>query len=445
MNYDKHPKMKYIYVGVDTHKHRHTASVINCFNETLDTITIANDKKGYGALFNMVNKHTTNEVTAIYGLEDTKHLGYGLCSYLLSKNCLVKHVLGTLTYNERKRNPIISKTDEIDSQCIAKVLLDYLDTLSFATSDEIFWTLKQVVKMRQSIVKNNVEYKNKFHAQILHHYPNYKSFFHDIFCNTALTLWETYPSPDLLINISDKDFWKFMYNSSNTRFSQNKANEILKLIKENDILNTIYQEERNIIIRTLVRQIRNNNAILKEIETEVIAIYDKIGSTLHTCPLLTKITAAEILAEIGNINRFANSGKLAKYAGVAPVSYSSGNSEKDVSNEFGNRELNSHIYNLACRSISPGANKMVPANAIFIEYFNKKRTEGKTGHQALVCVMRRLISIIYSVLKNERDYIVPTELVEQCTTSFKERRIKEEKEKQDKVAKKVTNHKNKKM
>jgi len=435
MNYKMHAKMQYIYVGIDTHKYTHTASVINCFNEMLDTITINNDKVGYKALVDMVNKYTSDNLTPIYGLEDTKHLGYGLCSYLLDKNCLVKTVLSTLTYNERKRNPIISKTDALDSLCVAKVLLDFLDTLPYAKSDEIYWTLKQVVKMRRTIVKSNVEYKNKLHAQLLHHYPNYKDFFNNIFCNTALMLWETYPSPDLLP--SSKELAEFLYNVSHKRFRVKKANEIIKLSSEFDIFNTIYQEERNIIIRTLVKQIKNNNIRLKEIELEIISIYDKIGAKLHTCPLLDKISASDVLSEIGNINRFENNGKLAKYAGVAPVNYSSGNSDKDVSNEYGNRELNGLIYAMACRSLAAGRNNNKPTNAIFLEYYEKKRANGKTKHQAIVCIMRRLISIIFHILKYEKEYEIPTELVSECMELFKERKLKEQEELEKKEQKRL--------
>jgi len=35
------------------------------------------------------------------------------------------------------------------------------------------------------------------------------------------------------------------------------------------------------------------------------------------------ITAAQLLSEIGNINRFPNADKLARFAGIAPVLFSS--------------------------------------------------------------------------------------------------------------------------
>ena len=436
MNYNSHPKMKNLYIGIDCHKYKHVATLKNCFNEDLTTITFNNDKNGYDYLLKTVDKYKDNLIP-IYGLEDTKHLGYGLASYLLSKDKIVKCVSSTLTYLERKRQPTIFKNDEYDSKCIAKVLLDYLDTLPYAKSDEIYWTLKQLVKMRKSIVDNNTEIKNKLHAQLMHHYPNYNKIFNKIYCNTALNLWETYPSPNMIL---EEDFETLVSNLkswSNGVVGKVKANEILEIINNYPSNNIIYQEERNSIIKLLVKQIKDNTKRLEEIEKEIIEIYDKLGCKLHTYPCLTKISGACLLSEIGNINRFSNSGKLARYAGIAPIEKSSGNSEKHLKNEFGNRELNSMFYSLACRSICSGRTGNTPTNPIFKEYYYKKIKEGKTKHQAIVCIMRRTCNIIYGILKNETEYIPPKEVMEEGQSSFRERKkLEEEKRKKKEERKK---------
>ena len=436
MNYNSHPKMKYLYIGIDCHKYKHVATLKNCFNEDLITITFNNEKDGYNYLLKTVDKYKDNLIP-IYGLEDTKHLGYGLASYLLSKGKLVKCVSSTLTYIERKRQPIIFKNDEYDSKCIAKVLIDYLDTLPNAKSDEIYWTLKQLVKMRKSIVSNNIEIKNKLHAQLMHHYPNYNQIFNKIYCPTALNLWETYPSPNMILEEDFENFVSNLKSWSNGIVGKTKATKILEVINKYPLGDMIYQEERNSIIKLLVRQIKSNNVRLEEIEKEILEIYDKIGCKLHTYPCLTKISGAYLLAEIGNINRFSNSGKLARYAGIAPIEKSSGNSEKHLKNEFGNRELNSMFYSLACRSICSGRTGNTPTNPIFKEYYYKKIKEGKTKHQAIVCIMRRTCNIIYGILKNETEYIPPKQLMEQCQNSFRERKkLEEEKRKKKEERKK---------
>lgn len=60
----------------------------------------------------------------------------------------------------------------------------------------------------------------------------------------------------------------------------------------------------------------------------------------------------------------------------------------------------------------------------------KKISEGKTKHQAIICIMRRLTNIIYKVLKEDMEYQHPEELIEKCKVSFRERtKLEEEKQK----------------
>lgn len=180
MNFNNHRKLNFVYVGIDCHKEKHTACVITPFNEELETLTFKNNKEDFEKLLKMVSKYTNDNIKAIFGLEDTKHLGHTLATYLINHNQIVKHINSTLTYNERKKRPIIDKTDELDASCIAKVTLDELDNLPDAKDDTIYWTLKQLINMKRTIANTNVKLKNKLHAQLLHHYPNYKTFFSKI-------------------------------------------------------------------------------------------------------------------------------------------------------------------------------------------------------------------------------------------------------------------------
>ena len=116
-------------------------------------------------------------------------------------------------------------------------------------------------------------------------------------CMTALNLWETYPSPKQIL---EEDFDTLVSNLK----TWSKAHTILEVINNNDTNYQVYQEERNTIIKMLVKQIKDNNKRLEEIEKEILDVYDKIGCQLHTYPCLEKITGACLLSEIGNINRF---------------------------------------------------------------------------------------------------------------------------------------------
>ena len=118
------------------------------------------------------------------------------------------------------------------------------------------------------------------------------------------------------------------------------------------------------------------------------------------------ITAANILAEIGNIDRFPNAKKLAKFAGIAPINFSSAGKGKDMCPKQGNRRLQAIFYFLAIQMVQV-APSGTPRNAVFREYFLKKLEEGKNKPQALICIARRLVNIVYGMLKNHTEYREP--------------------------------------
>lgn len=120
------------------------------------------------------------------------------------------------------------------------------------------------------------------------------------------------------------------------------------------------------------------------------------------------IAAALFIAEIGDIDKFATADKLAKFSGISPISYSSGEKDKNYKNHQGNRILYTLFRNLAARCISCGRNKNKPVNPMFYEYYKKKISDGKTEQQALVCVMRRLVNIIYGLMRSKVGYQEPT-------------------------------------
>jgi len=45
---------------------------------------------------------------------------------------------------------------------------------------------------------------------------------------------------------------------------------------------------------------------------------------------------------------------------------------------------------------------------VFAEYYKKKISEGKAKKQVIKCVMRRLVNIIYRVMKEKEEYRNPS-------------------------------------
>ena len=83
------------------------------------------------------------------------------------------------------------------------------------------------------------------------------------------------------------------------------------------------------MVNTCIDEIKHNNSELSKIEQEIKKFMKTLPYQLETMKGIEFVTAAALIAEIGDIGRFSNSDKLAKFSGICPVSHSSGDKEQN--------------------------------------------------------------------------------------------------------------------
>lgn len=380
----QHYKQKHIYVGVDLHKHSHTAVIVNCWNEKLGEIQFENKPAAFEELLTYVKKFCKRGVTPIYGLEDVGGYGRSLAVFLVENKQKVKEVNSALSYAERKSYPTTQKSDSWDAECVAKIVVNKLDILPDANPQDIYWTIGQLVARRNALIKAHISLKNQLHMQLSHHYPSYKKFFSDIDGKCALEFWHTYPAPHHLAGVSVEDLRKVLLKSSHNTCSTKKAEEILALVAADGETKREYQETRDFLIKSHVRDIRFKKEEIQAVEGELRRMMKQLGFQLETMPGIDLVTASALVAEIGDINRFSTPDKLARFAGVAPVKFSSGGKGKEQKSKQGNRTLHGIFYNLAVQQVQVSKGSKLPRNPAFLAYYERKQAEGKTKGQALV-------------------------------------------------------------
>jgi transposase len=220
-----------------------------------------------------------------------------------------------------------------------------------------------------------------------------------------MNFFEKYPSPEMLEGSSVED----IANAFSPLMS--KKAETAKLILESSKLDgetkTSYQGTSDFIITSLIRQLRFSKIEIGMLEEKLAQVVETIPQQLQTIRGVNLIHTASLLAEIGDISRFKSPSKLSRYAGVSPVTYSSGKSMIQFANERGNRELNSVLYLIAITLCNVTGRHQKLMNPIFYKYYKKKISEGKTKKQAIKCVQRRLVNIIWNMLKHNTEYINP--------------------------------------
>ncbi|SDM25886.1 IS110 family transposase [Sediminibacillus halophilus] len=268
---------EFIYVGVDLHKFRHTAVVVNCWGEKLNETTFMNKPSLFPDFTRFVEEQAEKGITPVFGLEDVNGYGRSLAVYLLERGYTVKAVNPSLSYAERKSHAMTKKSDSCDAECIAEILARKITQLPDAAPSDVYWTISTLVGRRDALVKSFSSLKNQLHLQLSHHYPSYRQFFSQVEGKTALAFWEKYPSPHHLEGITMEELRLFLLNASNNSLSMKKAKAILSLVEFDGETKRDYQSQRDFIIQSLVRDIRFKQEEIKRVEKELKGLVKSLG------------------------------------------------------------------------------------------------------------------------------------------------------------------------
>ena len=124
----------------------------------------------------------------------------------------------------------------------------------------------------------------------------------------------------------------------------------------------------------------------------IVRRVNDLGSTLLALPGCAELTAAKLIAEAANVDRFPNEGAFARYAGVAPIPQWSGSTNGRVRmSRSGNRQINTAIHGIAVVQIR--------LDCAGRDYYQRRRAEGDSGATALRCLKRRLCRVVFNRLR----------------------------------------------
>jgi transposase len=145
------------------------------------------------------------------------------------------------------------------------------------------------------------------------------------------------------------------------------------------------------VARELVVRCRSLTRTIVELDRELERRTAQTAPALLELPGCGAITAAKLLAEIGPIDRFQTDAQLARHSGVAPLQASSGRVQRHRLDRGGNRQLNCALYRIAITQA-----RYHPEARTYLE---RKQAEGKSRREAIRCLKRILIRVVFNTLK----------------------------------------------
>jgi hypothetical protein len=111
------------------------------------------------------------------------------------------------------------------------------------------------------------------------------------------------------------------------------------------------------------------------------------------------VAAARVLADVGDVTRFADRNRFASWTGTAPLDASSGEQNRHRLSRAGNRRMNHTIHIAALSQIRLDTDGRV--------YYRRKRSGGKKSLEAIRCLKRRISDAIYRQLLEDAQHAPP--------------------------------------
>ena len=129
---------------------------------------------------------------------------------------------------------------------------------------------------------------------------------------------------------------------------------------------------------------------MKKTTAELKAMVLARGSRLMDLHGVGPVVAARILADVGDVARFADRNRFASWTGTAPLDASSGEQNRHRLSRAGNRRMNHMIHIAAVTQLRLDTDGRA--------YYRRKRAEGKKPLEAIRCLKRRISDAIYHQL-----------------------------------------------
>lgn len=223
-------------------------------------------------------------------------------------------------------------------------------------------------------------------------FPELAQFFKgNLHLNVSYQLLKEYSSPKQISSLHLPKLSNILHDNSHGRYNKQDAIRLRELAK-NSV--GIDNPSLSLQIKHSILQIELYNEQIAEVEALYKQILDEMNTPILSIPGMSYNQAAVIIGCIGDINRFEHSCQLLAYAGLDPSVIQSGNFQAR-STRMSKRGSGMLRYSLVY-----SAHNVVKNNKTFRDYYELKRSQGKSHYCALGHVAHKLVRIIFKMLKD---------------------------------------------
>lgn len=405
--------MNTLYVGIDVSSKSNVAYLMKSDGSKHSTLTVDNNRIGAQKLVDRIISvlQTLDDPDVVIGMEATSVYGDNLMYFLRESGSLANfkrrlHMLNPKQVKKFKDTySDLPKNDPTDAFVIADNLRFGRITKEVYMDDYRYQALKVLTRASFQLIQSLTREKQRFLNGLFIKFSGLaqENIFSDTFGAASMALVEEFESVDELAYMDTEELAAFISEKGRNHFDnpEEVAEAVKRAAKNSYRPPQVIADSVNQQLAISMATIRLLKKQVKEYDKAIEKQLNAIPQTLTSIKGIGNVYAAGIIAETGDINRFTGQAALAKYAGLVWKQHQSGDfeSEDTALIKSGNRYLRYYL----CEA----ANSLRRCDSEFKRFYDLKFKE-VTKHQhkrALAFTARKLVRLVYSLLKTNRLYI----------------------------------------
>ncbi len=363
----------------------------------------------FNSLKNKIDTFKIDDLTIFMESTSTYHLPI---QRFFTKNNYNVQVINPILGKNNTRNLRKTKTDIEDCYNLADLFFKNTVKIHTKNMNDIYSSMLELSRQEKHLTESLVRSKNIFKQIIANSFPEYIKCFtaNDIFGRTSLNFIKEFPHADIIKEKRIDALANNLYKSCKNGCSYNRCLTKAKKIKE--LANNSYPgidknsyEVNNLI--NIVEIISYSDFKLTEVKQDIIKLakqtpyFDIINSIYG----IGETSAAQIIAELGDINRFENIKQLNAFCGLDPTIVQSGKSINyhGPISKRGNRNARKILFITCCSIIRASVLHNVDSEILL--YYRKKQAENKHFKECITACSTKLLRIIFAMCKNNSLYV----------------------------------------
>lgn len=383
-----------IWVGIDVGKGHHWAVAVDANGQTVLSRKVINDEAEILHLISTVCE-MSGEIR--WAVDISGRAASLLLALLITADQQVVYMPGRAVNRMSGAYRGEAKTDAKDALVIADQARMRRDFAPVNSTPELVTTLRLLTSYRADLVADRVRLVNRLRDLLIGICPALERAFDYSGAKGPVVMLTEYQTPASLRRIGVKRLATWLER----RKVRGSSDVATKAVAAARTQSTALPAERRAaaLVRDLAHQLLALNERIQDVERDIRTTFreDERAMVIESMPGMGPILGAEFVAIVGDLSTYANAGRLASHAGLAPVPRDSGRRTGNYHAPRNyNRRLRYVLYMAAQTAMMhPGPSR---------DYYLKKRAEGQLHAQAMLALARRRVDVLWAMLRDNRPF-----------------------------------------